>query len=148
VRTSRIFTLPALMLLTVALLAQQGPNGNGPGGGPPPGGPPTATQELARLDKALTLSDEQKASILPILEKRHEEIGALMGGSSDASTAHEQMHTIIDSTNKAIRALLTESQKELFDKMGPPQPPGRGAGSQGSGGESGPPPDGGPSPQS
>lgn len=116
-----LFTVCAVVLcLAIALRAQQGP------GGPPPGGPPTPAKELERLDKVLTLSDTQKSQILEILEKRHTEIDALMKSSSDRSASHEQMHTIFDTTNKEIRALLTESQQKLFDAMRPPKPPSNG----------------------
>jgi hypothetical protein len=113
--------------------------------GPPRGGPPTAAGELVRLTRMLTLTDEQKVAILPILEARHTKIDALMHSSTDRASVGQEMHTIISTTNAEIRALLTETQQKIFDTMRPQRPPMRGEDSGGN--EGGPPPDGGSPPQ-
>ena len=133
-----------VLLLSLGMRAQ---------GGPPPGGggPPTPARELARLTKTLTLTEAQQAAILPILEKRHTEMEALRSSGAESSASREQMHAIMDSTNTAIKAQLTEAQVKSYDAMRPPRPPSQG-GTTGSEGETGngpppAPPEGSASPQ-
>lgn len=123
--------------------AQQGeaPSG-GPPSGDPRGGPPTAAQELQRLAQALTLTDEQKSAILPILEDRHAQIDALMKSGTDRTTGREQMRTIMDASNVRIRAVLTEAQQKIFESLRPPKPPS--GGGPGGSSDSGGPPSGSP----
>ena len=98
--------------------------------GPPRGGPPTAAGELARLTRVLSLTDEQKAAILPILEAKHTKIDALMKSSTDRVAIGQQMHTITNASNAELRALLTETQQKIFDSMRPPRPPMQGEGNR------------------
>jgi len=115
-------TLRYILLILLGVCIAVTARAQGPGGGQR-GGPPTAAQELAHLQKQLTLTDDQSAAILPILEKRHTDIDALMQSGDDRSTIGTQMRTIIDTSNKEIRALLTEAQQKIFDAMRPPKPP-------------------------
>lgn len=87
---------------------------------PNPDRPPTPTKEIQRLDRVLTLSDTQKSEIFTILKKRQAETDALMKNSSDLSATREQMHKLVETSDKEIRALLTEGQRKLFDNMRPP----------------------------
>lgn len=148
-RKLRLF-LPICVLCvsaTCILHAQQSDGNESQNGGPPangarpPGSPPTAAQELQRITKELSLSEEQQTEVLPILTKRHTEIDALMQSNTDRAAMGPQMRAIMDATNKQIRALLTEAQQKLFDNMRPPRPPGQNENGPGSGGP--PPPDGG-----
>ena len=134
-----------LLALTCTLKAQttsgaspsEAPPDAGQPGGPPHGGPPSPAQELQRLAATLQLSDAQKTEILPILEKRHAAMEALMHSGSDRSTTGQEIHQLMDSTNQEIRALLTEEQQKIFDNMRPPRPPQNGGNS--SEGSNGPP---------
>jgi len=95
------------------------------------------------MNQVLSLTDEQKTAILTILEKRHTQMDELMRNSTDRAAAGQQMHTIMDATNKEIRMLLTETQQKLFDTMRPPRPPSQGGSSgdsNGSGSDSNEPP--------
>ena len=86
----------------------------GPPHGPPPGPPP-----IERLQRDLDLSAAQV-----------EQLREIVDGS------RERMHAEADSTRNRIRAILTPEQRERFEAMRPPPPPGR----------PGPPPWGGPPP--
>ena len=81
----------------------------------------------------LQLSDTQKAEILPILEKRHTAMEALMHSGSARSTTEQEIHQLMDSTNQEIRVLLTEEQQKIFDTMRPPRPPQQNEGSSSEG---------------
>ena len=129
---SKSFPLICLLLafgLSVVHAQQSDMNGPPAGGppahdGPPRGGPPSPAQELERLSQVLTLTDQQKSAILPILEKRHALIQQLMSNSTDREATHEQMRSIMESSNTEIRAQLTEEQQQLFDRMSSAGAPG------------------------
>ena len=105
----------------------QGPPPDGP---PPMGDPPLMEaqgpmfsrpkpeQELKQLDKRLKLSGDQKGQILPLLKDRADAISRLMV-NSDLSTQEKfvQIASVRNTSNEKIRGLLTDAQKQLFDKM-------------------------------
>jgi len=92
--------------------------------GPPPGGHMgrghrmSPDEELQRLDKSLKLSDDQKASIKPILEDRQKKMESL---HADTSLSREdrmgKMKSIMDESNGKIRDVLNDDQKKQFDDM-------------------------------
>ena len=135
----RLTPLLCVLALTVphAFSAQQPDPGSGPPQhmGPPPG-PQSPAQELARLDRALTLTDAQKTSILPILEKRRTDMEALRADGSDPGANRQGMRSLMEASRSAIRAQLTEAQGKTFDSMRP----GRGGGPGRRGDGNGPPP--------
>ncbi|ADW70599.1 hypothetical protein [Granulicella tundricola] len=108
----------AALLLMAACYAQPGPLPDGPGGGPP-----TVEQELARMTWALALSEAQGRAILPILEDRHYEVGALMRNGAGREANEAQVHAIFEETDGEIKVLLAEEQQAIFDAMRPPRPP-------------------------
>lgn len=124
--------------------------GNDPGQGADPEarmerhhGPPTPAQELARMTEILNLSTAQQSAILPILEKRQQQMEALRASGISPKEGHEQMRSIMETTRAAVRAQLTEAQAAKLDTMRPPHRPG--PENSGAEGEGGPPP---PDPQS
>ena len=93
--------------------------------GPPPGGQMgrehhrmSPDEQLQHMDKALKLTDEQKASIKPILEDRHKKMESL---HSDTSLSREErmskMRSIMEESNGKIRDVLNDDQKKQFDEM-------------------------------
>lgn len=92
------------------------------------------------MTTALTLTEAQQTAILPILEKRHVEMEALRSSGGQSAATREQMHTIMDATNEAIKAQLTEAQVKIYDAMRPPRPPSSSGDGGGKSGGSGPPP--------
>jgi hypothetical protein len=79
---------------------------------------PKPEKELKQLDKRLKLSGDQKEKILPLLKDRADAISKLMV-NSDLSTQEKfvQIANARNTGNEKIRGLLTEAQKQLFDKM-------------------------------
>jgi hypothetical protein len=78
----------------------------------------TPDEQLQRLDKSLKLTDDQKASIKPILEDRQKKMESL---HSDTSLSREdrmsKMKSIMDESNGKIRDVLNDDQKKQFDEM-------------------------------
>ena len=107
-----------LLVLGVALGA------NAQEGAPPPGGQMgqrhrmSPDEQLQRLDKSLKLTDDQKASIKPILEDRQKKMESL---HSDSSLSREdrmtKMRSIMEESNGKIRDVLNDDQKKQFDEM-------------------------------
>lgn len=85
------------------------------GDGPPRHGPPGATEQLARLERALDLSDEQSLRLLEVLQAAEAEREALH------ERAFEQLKPEIcalrASTEADIVAVLDAEQAERFQSL-------------------------------
>jgi periplasmic protein CpxP/Spy len=83
---------------------------------------------VAELDKAVSLTEEQKTKIKELYTKSQEEMRSAMrgGGGGDRDAARQKMVEAMRKTRDQVRALLTDEQKKKFDEM-----PQRGAGDQG-----------------
>ena len=111
-------------LCTVPMMAQGG------GGG---GRGMTPDMQVANLDKAVTLTDDQKPKVLAIYTAEAKARQDMMTAQDpDMRTKFTAMRT---KDHADIRALLTADQQTKFDAM----PQGRGPGG-GGGGQGGPPP--------
>ena len=124
-------------LCTVPMLAQGGGAG-GPGGGGGGGGRGmrmTPDQQVANLDKAVTLTDDQKTKILAIYTADQKKRMDMMQSGEDRSTLMPKIQAMRTDENNQIKALLTDDQKPKFDAYLASMPQGRGGGGQG-----GPPP--------
>ncbi|HEV2380080.1 MAG TPA: hypothetical protein VG206_09840 [Terriglobia bacterium] len=82
------------------------------------GGPMNPERQLQRLSENLTLTDDQKQQIKPILEGRQKQMEQL---HADTSTSMDdkraKMHSLMEDSNTKIRAVLNDDQKQKFDKM-------------------------------
>jgi periplasmic protein CpxP/Spy len=93
------------------------------------GGRMSPEKMLQMLSDRLSLTDDQKAKILPLLQAQSDQIKALHEDSSlSDDDKRDKGRDIMKSTHEQIRALLTPEQQEEFDHM------------RGSGGRNGPPP--------
>jgi Spy/CpxP family protein refolding chaperone len=83
---------------------------------------------VEQLDKALTLTDDQKTKIKDIYTKAADDMRAAMkeGRDGDREAARAKMMEKMRATRDQVRALLTDEQKKKFDEM-----PQRGGGDQG-----------------
>ena len=114
-------------LCTVPMLAQ----GGGGGGRPPM----TADMQVANLDKAVTLTDDQKIKIKAIYEADAKKMADLRAAQDpDMRT---KMTTMRTDENTQIKALLTDDQKPKFDAYLAAMPQGRRGGGGGGGGMGG-----------
>ena len=120
-------------LCTVPMMAQGGPGGGGGGGGR--GMRMTPDQQVANLDKAVTLTDDQKTKVLAIYTADQKKRMDLMQAQDPDMRA--KMTAMRTDENAQIKALLTDDQKPKFDAYLASMPQGRGGGG---GGQGGPPP--------
>jgi protein CpxP len=106
-------------LLPVASMAQDAPPSEkrGPGGGR---GRMTPEQQVERLDKALTLTAEQKTQIAAIYKESAAALQAI-----PQEERREKGMEMMKATREKIRAVLTPEQAKKFDDM-PPMGGGRG----------------------
>ncbi|MGD0798035.1 MAG: hypothetical protein ABR910_09950 [Acidobacteriaceae bacterium] len=119
-------------LCTVPMMAQ---GGGGQGGGGGRGMRMTPDQQVANLDKAVTLTDDQKTKILAIYTADQKKRMDMMQSGEDRSTLMPKIQAMRTDENNQIKALLTDDQKPKFDAYLASMPQGRGGGGQG-----GPPP--------
>ncbi len=112
-------------VLPVVSVAQDAPppekRGGGPGGGGR-GARMTPEQQVERLDKALTLTAEQKTKITAIYKEQAAAMEAI-----PAEERREKMAEMGKATREKVRATLTPEQMKKFDDM-PPMGGGRGPG--------------------
>lgn len=124
-----LLVLAATLCVAVAETTPSTPPSNTPGQSGEHRGMPTVEERLQRLSEKLSLTDDQKTKIKPILVDEHAQMKAL---HEDQSTPREQkmekMHSIRQASREKIRATLTADQQKKFDEMkehfrkqGPPQ---------------------------
>ncbi len=91
-----------------------------------------ADARVQQLDRALTLSADQKTEIKAIYSKVEEGMRAQTRDGGDQQANRAKLRDTMQSTRDQVRALLTDEQKSKFDAM--PQAGGqRGRGSDGKG---------------
>jgi len=96
----------------------------------------TSDQRVAMVDKAVTLTDDQKVKIKAIYEADAKKMADLRAAQDpDMRTKNAAMRA---DENTQIKALLTDDQKPKFDAYLAAQPQRGGGG--GGGGNGGPPP--------
>jgi Spy/CpxP family protein refolding chaperone len=122
-----VVALCTAALSTVPMMAQGG-GGGGRGGGMSP------EMRVAAIDKAVTLTDDQKKKITAILTDDQKKMADLRA-SQDPDMRTKMMAMRTDENTK-IKGLLTDDQKPKYDAYLASMPQGRGGG----GGGTPPPP--------
>jgi len=89
-------------------------------------GPPGAAQQLARLDEALDLSDEQSTQLLALLQSVDAERQALH--EQIMEQYQPQLCDLRNETESAILSVLTADQAEAFEALKAERAGGRGFG--------------------
>jgi len=118
-------------LSTVPMMAQ-----GGGGGGM---GRMTPEMRVAAIDKAVTLTDDQKTKITAIYTEDAKKRQDMMASGEDRSTLMPKMQAMMADENAKIKALLTDDQKPKFDAYLASLPQ-RGGGRPGGGAPAGGPP--------
>lgn len=79
---------------------------------------PNPHKMAAKMATELSLTDDQKAKIEPILVDRQQKMQALMADSaSDEGAKKKQGHAIMKKSNEDIAAILTPEQQEKMKSM-------------------------------
>lgn len=114
----RFFIYPTILSLTALMFAASAmaepPRGKGLGG-QWHHGPPGAEQQLARLDQALELSDEQSAELLAVLQTADAERRALH--ERVMAQYRPEFCALMLETDADITSVLTPEQAEAFQQM-------------------------------
>lgn len=86
---------------------------------------------VAAIDKAVTLTDDQKTKVKAIFEADQKKMADLRNSGEDFQTLRPKMMEIRNQENTQIKALLTDDQKTKYDAYlasmprmggGPPPP--------------------------
>ncbi len=109
--------------------------------GPPQGGPGgREDQMIARLTKALSLTDDQVKQVKAIEDAARQQMMALRNDTSTSEAdRREKGRAIREASQTKIRAILTDEQKAKFDELEAQRKAHR-PGQQGGDPPSGPPP--------
>lgn len=79
--------------------------------------PLTPDQVVAKLDNQLSLTDDQKAKITPIIADRQEKLRNLQSESMRRRKKAREMKAIFQDSDKKIEAVLTDQQKSKYEQM-------------------------------
>lgn len=113
--------LGALMVCTTVGNAQPSDD-KGEKKGPPGGrkGMPTVEQQLEKMTKELSLTDDQKPKVKEVIEenrKKMQELFASAQGGGDRAAMREKRQAISDDQDKKLKAILKPDQYEKWEKM-------------------------------
>ena len=105
--TAAALSLAGLVYLQAEEPGKHGPKHDGPGG------PHHMMMEnpFEHLSKDLSLTDDQKAKVQPIIDQTKPQIAAIH------KEAMEKMHAVMENAGNQIRPLLTPQQQQKLDAM-------------------------------
>jgi protein CpxP len=75
----------------------------------------TPDQQVAAIDKAVSLTDDQKPKVLTIIQDSQKKMADLRNSGDDMQTLRPKMMQIRQDQNEKIKALLTDDQKTKYD---------------------------------
>lgn len=79
---------------------------------------PSPEEVVARLDEKLSLSDDQKAKITPIIADRQQKLKELAAnGSGRRFQKARKMKAIYSESDDKIKALLSDDQKQKYSEL-------------------------------
>jgi periplasmic protein CpxP/Spy len=79
---------------------------------------PDPQRQMEHLTKRLGLTSEQQNQLLPILSQQAEQVKAVRSDTSLSETDRRaKMRELRQATNKEVRNVLTDSQKQQYDAM-------------------------------
>jgi periplasmic protein CpxP/Spy len=75
-------------------------------------------RQLQRLSEALSLTDDQKNQIRPILEDRHQKVQSIRSDDTlSRQDRRSKMRSVFEESSSKIRAVLNDDQKQKFEQM-------------------------------
>lgn len=78
---------------------------------------PSPDEIVAKMDSKLSLSDDQKAKITPIVEERQEKMKSLTSEGGRRRKKAREMKAIMEESDKKIKGLLSDDQKKKYDEL-------------------------------
>jgi len=79
---------------------------------------PTPEEVVAKLDSKLSLTDDQKEKITPIIADRQQQLrAAATDGSTRRFKKARKMKSIYEDSDKKIKAVLTDDQKKKYEEI-------------------------------
>ena len=78
---------------------------------------PSPDEVVAKMDGKLSLSDDQKAKITPIIAERQEKMKSLASEGGRRRKKAREMKSIMEDSDKKIKALLSDDQKKKYDEL-------------------------------
>jgi protein CpxP len=100
----------------------------------------TPEQQTAALDKAVTLTPDQKTQVMALYTADAKKMADLRASGADPADMRPKMMAMRTDEQTAIKAMLTDEQKPKYDAMLAAMPQGRRGGGGGAGGGGGMPP--------
>ena len=91
----------------------------------------TPEARVAAIDKAVTLTDDQKTKITAIYTEDQKKMMDMRNSGDDMQTLMPKIQAMRAEENTKIKALLTDDQKPKFDAYLASMPQGRGPGAGG-----------------
>lgn len=77
----------------------------------------TPDQVVANMDSKLSLTDDQKAKITPIVADRQEKLKELFQSSGRRRQKAREVKSIVSDSDQKIEALLTDDQKQKYEEI-------------------------------
>ena len=108
--------LGALMACTTvrAQESKEGKKGDRPEGK----GPPTVEQQLEKMTKELSLTDEQKPKVKAVIEENRKKMRELFtDNTGDRQKMREKRKELSDEQDKKLKEILKPDQYEKWEKM-------------------------------
>ena len=79
---------------------------------------PTVDDQLQKLTKALTLTDDQQTKIKPILESQRTQMEAIRNDTSGNRRENfAKMRDVHEKTVTQVKAVLNDDQKKKYDEL-------------------------------
>ena len=117
-------SLLAVSAIFGAGLAMATPQDQAPAPAPAPEGgqaarhQPDPNRQVKMMTKRLNLTQDQQNQILPILSDRQQQFESIRNDSSlSPKDRHSKMQSLREDSESKIKAVLTDDQKQKYDKM-------------------------------
>jgi hypothetical protein len=78
---------------------------------------PTVEEVVGKLDEKLSLSDDQKEKITPIIAERQEKMKALAAEPGRRRKKAREMKSIYSESDEKIKSLLNDDQKQKYSEV-------------------------------
>ncbi|KAF0246494.1 MAG: hypothetical protein FD180_675 [Planctomycetota bacterium] len=76
-----------------------------------------ALKSVEQMSKGMTLAPEQKAEVEKVLKEQFAKVAKMMSNSDEPGIAIYTQSGIREETEQRVRAVLSQTQQEMFDKM-------------------------------